>query len=69
MDSGIYQCWASNRAGHASAAARLLVNISEGTRPEPPSNLRIVVVSPIEVMLVWDPPANVPTDDVKAYTV
>ncbi|XP_057376033.1 protogenin-like isoform X2 [Daphnia carinata] len=68
-DSGIYQCQASNRAGVVSVSARLLVNVSEGTRPEPPSNLKAVALTPTVVMLTWDPPRNVPVDDVKAYTV
>ncbi|KAI9554326.1 hypothetical protein GHT06_019598 [Daphnia sinensis] len=68
-DSGIYQCQASNRAGVVSVSARLLVNVSEGTRPEPPSNLKAVALTTTVVMLTWDPPRNVPVDDVKAYTV
>lgn len=68
-DSGIYQCQAGNRAGVVSVSARLLVNVSEGTRPEPPSNLKAVALTPTSVMLTWDPPRNVPVDDVKAYTV
>ena len=68
-DSGIYQCQAGNRAGMVSVSARLLVNVSEGTRPEPPSNLNAVALTPTSVMLTWDPPRNVPVDDVKAYTV
>lgn len=68
-DSGIYQCQASNRAGVVSVSARLLVNVSEGTRPEPPSNLKAVALTPTAVLLTWDPPRNVPVEDVKAYTV
>lgn len=68
-DSGIYQCWAQNGAGQASSAARLLVNVSDGTRPDPPSNLRAQPISSTEVLLAWDPPANVPVDEVKAYTI
>lgn len=68
-DSGIYQCQAANRAGVVSVSARLLVNVSEGTRPEPPSNLKAVALTATVVMLTWDPPRNVPVDDVKAYTV
>lgn len=69
QDSGIYQCQAQNRAGVTSVSARLLVNVSEGTRPEPPSNLKAVALTPTVVLLTWDPPRNVPIDDVKAYTV
>ena len=69
QDSGIYQCQAQNRAGVVSVSARLLVNVSEGTRPEPPSNLKAVALSPTSVILTWNPPSNVPVDDVKAYTV
>lgn len=68
QDSGIYQCQAENRAGLVSAAARLLVNIT-GRRPEPPSRLRAVPLSASDVVLSWDPPRNVPLDDVTAYTV
>ena len=68
QDSGVYQCQAQNRAGLVSAAARLLVNIT-GRRPEPPSRLRAVPLSPTEIVLSWDPPRNVPLDDVTAYTV
>lgn len=69
QDSGIYQCQAQNRAGAVSVSARLLVNVSEGTRPEPPSNLKAVAQSPTSVILTWNPPSNVPVEDVKAYTV
>lgn len=69
QDSGIYQCQAQNRAGVVSVTARLLVNVSEGTRPEPPSNLKATPLSPTIALLTWDPPRNVPVDDVKAYTV
>ena len=68
-DSGIYQCWAENRAGQASAAARLIVNVSDGIRPDPPSNLRAQPISSTEVLLAWDPPTLVPVDEVKAYTI
>ncbi len=68
-DSGIYQCKTMNQAGSAFASARLLVNLAEGTWPEPPSNLRAIAMSPTEVLITWDPPSNVPIDDIKAYTV
>lgn len=68
-DSGIYQCQAQNRAGVVSVSARLLVNVSEGTRPEPPSNLKAEALTPTVILLTWNPPRNVPVDDVKAYTV
>lgn len=68
-DFGVYQCRASNIAGSASAPALLLSNNAEGTRPEPPTNLKVLVLAPDEVVLSWDPPSNVPIEEVKAYTV
>lgn len=44
------------------------MNATEG-RPEPPSNVRAVAVSPTDVLLTWDAPRNVAVDDIKAYTV
>ena len=67
-DSGIYQCVGENLAGPVSASARFLVNVS-ADQPEPPTNLKAVAVSPTQILLTWDPPRNIPVEDIKAYSV
>ncbi|XP_071629557.1 protogenin [Temnothorax longispinosus] len=67
-DSGIYQCVAVNAAGEIWAAGRLQVNTSRNS-PATPTSLKCHAISPVKILISWEPPKSVPYTSITAYTV
>lgn len=67
-DSGIYQCVAVNSAGEIWAAGRLQVNTSRNS-PAAPTSLKCHAVSPVRILISWEPPKSLPYTSITAYTV
>ncbi|XP_012233250.2 protogenin-like [Linepithema humile] len=67
-DSGIYQCVAVNSAGEIWAAGRLQVNTSRNS-PDAPTSLKCHAVSPVRILISWEPPKSLPYTSITAYTV
>lgn len=67
-DSGIYQCVAVNPAGEIWAAGRLQVNTSRNS-PAAPTSLKCHAVSPVRILISWEPPKSLPYTSITAYTV
>ncbi|RLU22847.1 hypothetical protein DMN91_005125 [Ooceraea biroi] len=67
-DSGVYQCVAVNSAGEIWAAGRLQVNTSRNS-PATPSSLKCHAVSPVKILISWEPPKSLPYTSITAYTV
>lgn len=67
-DSGIYQCVAVNAAGEIWAAGRLQVNTSRNS-PATPTSLKCQAISPVKILISWEPPKSVPYTSITAYTV
>lgn len=67
-DSGVYQCVAVNSAGEIWAAGRLQVNTSRNS-PAAPTSLKCHAVSPVKILISWEPPKSLPYTSITAYTV
>ncbi|XP_025993555.2 protogenin isoform X2 [Solenopsis invicta] len=67
-DSGIYQCVAVNAAGEIWAAGRLQVNTSRNS-PATPTSLKCHAISPVKILISWEPPKSIPYTSITAYTV
>ncbi|EFN87203.1 Protogenin [Harpegnathos saltator] len=67
-DTGIYQCVAVNSAGEIWAAGRLQVNTSRNS-PAAPTSLKCHAVSPVRILISWEPPKSLPYTSITAYTV
>ncbi|XP_015176412.1 PREDICTED: protogenin isoform X3 [Polistes dominula] len=67
-DSGLYQCVAVNSAGEIWAAGRLRVNSSRNS-PAAPTSLKCHAVSPVRILISWEPPKSLPYTSITAYTV
>ncbi|XP_032682628.1 protogenin-like isoform X1 [Odontomachus brunneus] len=67
-DTGIYQCVAVNPAGEIWAAGRLQVNTSRNS-PAAPTSLKCHAVSPVRILISWEPPKSLPYTSITAYTV
>jgi len=67
-DSGIYQCVAVNSAGEIWAAGRLQINTSRNS-PAAPTSLKCHAVSPVRILISWEPPKSLPYTSITAYTV
>jgi len=67
-DSGVYQCVAVNSAGEIWAAGRLQVNTSRHS-PATPTSLKCHAVSPVKILISWEPPKSLLYTSITAYTV
>lgn len=67
-DSGIYQCVAVNSAGEIWAAGRLQVNTSRNS-PAAPTLLNCQALSPVRILISWEPPKSLSYTSITAYTV
>ncbi|XP_036143193.1 protogenin isoform X2 [Monomorium pharaonis] len=67
-DSGMYQCVAVNAVGEIWAAGRLQVNTSRNS-PATPTSLKCHAVSPVKILISWEPPKSVSHTSITAYTV
>jgi len=67
-DSGVYQCVAVNSAGEIWAAGRLQVNTSRHS-PATPTSLKCHAISPVKILISWEPPKSLLYTSITAYTV
>ncbi|XP_050735745.1 protogenin-like isoform X2 [Eriocheir sinensis] len=66
-DTGLYQCLAHNDAGYASSWAPIVIN-SSYNHPDPPQDLRSLVLSSTSVLLTWKPVMST-AEKIKAYSI
>lgn len=69
VDAGIYQCWAENAAGQIGMAMRLTIQAGGSDIPNPPTGLRVVVLSSRVVELFWNRPVPKAGHQIVAYAV